>query len=265
MEAVVAVEGRPRWFQALRMMMRMSLMRRRSRASLGCSQVLQLCVCIATDKVLMSTCTIPALFLTLLLSGCVDQHTKKQTGFFQGKPSKAARGRSSYSNEGVGRREAAGGPIPTTKRTPRASGDASSASSAAEAASSSSRAAQQRQQRQQPAAPVQPAEVVTANEGVAAFEKEREELRRRLHMQRQEQLKDGQMQLVGRCCLNRGLNGVVHSCLKDKTCAQVYSFAYVCVCVWLCVCVPCSSPAIYSTQHTTSLHHTTHNHTGHVG
>jgi hypothetical protein len=70
-----------------------------------------------------------------------------------------------------------------------------------------------------PQQPLAPAEVVTAAEGLDALEAEREELRRLLHMQRS--VKEGAPQPVGRCCLNRGLADVLHSCLKDRARALV--------------------------------------------
>lgn len=63
--------------------------------------------------------------------------------------------------------------------------------------------------------PIAPAEVVTINEGLAVIQQEREEARRKLQMQRAQET-DLKAQPIGRCCLNRGLDGSPQWCHKDK-------------------------------------------------
>jgi len=88
------------------------------------------------------------------------------------------------------------------------------------------RTQQQKQKKPKPpaapvnTAPQEPAEVVTANEGLAAIQREREEMRRKLQMQRVDE-STLKAQPVGRCCLNRGLDGAPQWCHKDKTTALV--------------------------------------------
>lgn len=65
------------------------------------------------------------------------------------------------------------------------------------------------------ATPVAPAEVVEIKDGIAAFEKEREEARRALQMQREAE-NEYQNRPMGRCCLNRALAGEARWCHKDK-------------------------------------------------
>eukprot|EP00775_Hariotina_reticulata_P004760 gene4760-5009_t len=72
-----------------------------------------------------------------------------------------------------------------------------------------------------PAARDTPAETVTLKENLQAFAKEREELRKKMQMDRLDEERVDEKP-VGRCCLNRGVGDVIHECKADKLAAKCW-------------------------------------------